>query len=156
MEPRSESPGHSVVYEASDRAGGKAHKFVSFFLDNTHYAIPAKDIAEVVTTLFPTPLPDSPPNLLGIAPHRGDILAVIRVRSGPIAKNKAIILRPTGASEMPTAFNVDRVGEVLQIHTSDIYSTTSSDPHAELETMVEGRPVLIIEPARLVGSLIQA
>lgn len=140
-------PEHSV---------GHVHKFVSFFVGETRYAIPAKDVAEVTGYLKPTPLPDSPPELLGIAPHRGDILGVIRFDSidqVQPALNKAIVLRPTGQTEMPIAFNVERLGELVAIDTSGIYLSRSESPNAELEATVEGQPVLILEPARLVGSL---
>lgn len=158
-EVRSDVADQSEVFAPQEDNVGQLHKFVSFYLGDTQYALPAKDVAEVTGHLTPTPLPDSPENLLGIASHRGDILGVVRVGeegSGrTAAKDKSVVLRPTGSVEMPIAFNVDRLGELLHINTADIYSATSPDPHAEFETMMDGRPVFIIEPARLIESLVR-
>lgn len=141
-------------------SAAQVHKFVSFYLGDTQYALPSKDVAEVTGHLTPTPLPDSPANLLGIASHRGDILAVVRLddesSGGSPTKGKSVVLRPAGSVEMPIAFNVDRLGELLHISTADIYSAASPDPHAEFETLMDGRKVLIIEPARLIESLIRS
>jgi chemotaxis signal transduction protein len=130
------------------------HKFVSFYFGETHYAIPARAVAEVTAHLSPTPLPDSPRTFLGIAPHRGDILAVVEAGTGAqaadMSKRKAIVLRPIGDRiEVPVAFNVDRIGEMLQLSASEIRTVLSSDSLADFECSVNGEPLLIIEPARI-------
>jgi len=138
----------------SPENGSVRHKFVSFFLGEKYYAMPANAVTEIVGRLTPTRLPDAPPALLGIAPLRGDILAVIDAGSDESllqnSKQKAVVLRPQAPSiELPVAFNVDRVGELLQIGEDDIRFAASEDPLATFESNVNGKPVLIIEPARI-------
>jgi chemotaxis signal transduction protein len=132
------------------------HKFVSFYSGDVHYAIPARAVAEVTNLLSPTPLPDSPQSLLGIAPHRGDILAIVETGtssvSGDPLKKKSIVLRPIGDRfELPIAFNVDRIGEMVQFAATEIRSLSTSDPLADFEGSVSGERVLIVEPARIVN-----
>ena len=130
------------------------YRFVSFYLGEKHYCIPARAVAEVIGPLDPTPLPDSPRSLTGIAPHRGDILAVVdlgvRSNNSDPAKRKAVVLRPIGEKvELAVAFNVDRMGELLQVGAAELTSSRSGDPLAEFETPAEGGPVLVIEPIRI-------
>lgn len=151
--------GHTHSTQPSDEpAGETTHKFVSFYLGERHYAMPARSVAEVTGHLTPTPLPDGPTPLAGIAPHRGDILAVIDTGigtgSGDPAKRKAVVLRPLGDKvELPVAFNVDRIGEMLQIRTTDLRHATTQDPLGELEASVNGQSVLVVDPSRIVDLL---
>ena len=141
-----------------DEASEASYKFVSFYLDDRHYAVSARSVAEVTGHLTPTPLPDSPHSLHGIAPHRGDILAIVDTgvtsRNPESDKRKAVVLRPFGdAVEMPVAFNVDRIGELLQIGACDIRAASSSDPLADFEVSKGSEKVLIVEPSRIVDLL---
>lgn len=134
------------------------HKFVSFYLGEKHYAIPARAVAEVTGLLTPTPLPDGPEPLEGIAPHRGDILAVINtgvaIGSGDPAKRKAVVLRPVrDNAELPIAFNVDRIGEMLQIRAKDLRHASSDEVLGEFEATVKGEPVLVVDPSRIADLL---
>ena len=138
--------------------GETTHKFVSFYLGEKHYAVPARAVAEVTGHLTPTPLPDSPGPLSGIAPHRGDILAIVdtgtAAASGDPAKRKAVVLRPTGDKvDLPVAFNVDRIGEMLQIRAEDLRHASSEDPLGEFEASVNGLPVLVVNPSRIIDLL---
>jgi chemotaxis signal transduction protein len=138
--------------------GDTTYKFVSFYLNDKHYALPARAVAEVTAHLTPTPLPDGPGSLLGIAPHRGDILAIVNTgisaSSGDPAKRKALVLRPIGDKvELPIAFNVDRIGEMLQIRAQDLRHTSNNDPLGEFEGSVKGEPVLVIDPSRIADLL---
>lgn len=134
------------------------HKFVSFYLGEKHYAVPARAVAEVTGHLTPTPLPDGPVPLSGIAPHRGDILAIVdtgvAIGSGDPAKRKAVILRSTGDKvELPIAFNVDRIGEMLQISAQDLRHMSSADALGEFMATVKGETVLIVDPSRIADLL---
>lgn len=138
--------------------GETTHKFVSFYLGEKHYALPARAVAEVTGYLTPTPLPDGPGPLSGIAPHRGDILAIVNTGaaagSGDPAKRKAVVLRPIDDKiELPVAFNADRIGEMLQIRAEDLRHATSDDSLGEFEASVNGLPVLVVDPSRIVNLL---
>jgi chemotaxis signal transduction protein len=138
--------------------GETTHKFVSFYLGEKHYALPARAVAEVTGHLTPTPLPDGPAPLSGIAPHRGDILAIVNTGAaagfGDPAKRKAVVLRPIGEKvELPVAFNVDRIGEMLQIRAEDLRHASSDDPLGEFEASVTGETVLVVDPSRIIDLL---
>ncbi|MDI1241374.1 MAG: chemotaxis protein CheW [bacterium] len=142
----------------SDPTVETLYKFVSFYFGETHYAVPARSVAEVTGHLMPTPLPDGPGPLSGIAPHRGDILAIVNTGvaagSGDPAKRKAVVLRPIGDKvELPIAFNVDRIGEMLQIRAEDLRHASIDDPLGEFEASVNGQPVLIVDPSRIADLL---
>ena len=140
--------------------GSVLHRFVTFYSGEIQYAIPAAAVAEVTGHLTPIALPDAPRCLSGIAPHRGDILAIVDTgtSSGRVAepaKRKTIILRPIGDKvELPVAFNVDRIGEILQIGASQIASSTAGDALAEFEVSGIDNKVLIVEPSRIVDLLL--
>ena len=139
-------------------SGDTTYKFVSFYLNEKHYALPARAVAEVTAHLTPTPLPDGPGSLSGIAPHRGDILAIVNtgisVSSTDPAKRKAVVLRPIGDKvELPIAFNVDRIGEMLQIRAQDLRHASNEDPLGEFEASVMGQPVLVVDPSRIADLL---
>jgi len=153
--PTTDEPGQTGPSGSqAPSSSGVSHKFVSFYLGEKHYATPAHSVAEVVGHLTPTRLPDAPAALLGIAPLRGDILAVVDAgaSTAPVqgSKQKAVVLRPNGrAVEVPVAFNVDRLGELLQLDPADIHYSEQGDTLAEFESTVGGKCVLIIEPARI-------
>ena len=135
------------------------HRFVTFYSGETQYAIPATAVAEITGHLTPIGLPDSPTSLSGIAPHRGDILAIVDTgtlsgRVAELAKRKTIVLRPLGDKvELPVAFNVDRIGEILQLGASQITLSTAGDALAEFEAAGLDHSVLIIDPSRIVDLL---
>lgn len=97
------------------------HKFVSFGLGSKTYCLPAELVEEVSNPLPTTRLPGTPPGVAGIAPLRGDIVAVIDLRSLLNERNltttnrsKFIISRTVG-TDMRVAFPVDRVFEMIEI-----------------------------------------
>ena len=159
--PSADGTSHGSSRNARPQDGLPGHatyKFVSFYLNEKHYALPARAVAEVTAHLTPTPLPDGPASLLGIAPHRGDILAIVKTGisggSADPAKRKAVVFRPIGEKvELPIAFNVDRIGEMLQIRAQDIRHTSTEDPLGEFEASVMGQPVLVVDPSRIADLL---
>ena len=159
--PLAEGTSHAAsgdVRSQNGPTGETTYKFVSFYLGEKHYALPARAVAEVTGYLTPTPLPDGPGPLSGIAPHRGDILAIVNTGiaagSGEPAKRKAVVLRPIGDKvELPVAINVDCIGEMLQFRAEDLRHSLSEDPLGEFEASVEGQPVLVVDPTRIVNLL---
>lgn len=153
--PAEASP-QTVVIPTLPEPATVPHKFVSFYSGDVRYAIPARAVAEVTSLLSPTPLPDSPLSLLGIASHRGDILAIVDTGTSSAAgdplKKKSIVLRPIGDRfELPIAFNVDRIGEMVQFAAMEIRNLSTSDPLADFEGSASGERVLIVEPGRIVN-----
>ena len=147
------APASPPFPDTPQESGVAAHKFVSFFLGEKQYALPAHAVAEVVGCLTPTRLPDAPPALLGIAPLRGDILAIVdtgtKTQPAQSLKRKTVVLRPGQSVELPVAFNVDQLGEILKVSAEQIRSSSEIDPLAEFETTVGDKRVLLIEPIHI-------
>jgi chemotaxis signal transduction protein len=153
--PTAEEPAPAGSPQNTSPAPGDGiHKFVSFFFGERQYAVPAHSVAEVVGHLTPTKLPDSTSALLGIAPLRGDIVAVVdpgTTRSSTVqhSKQKTVVLRPSNSVELPVAFKVDRLGEILKIAVHQIRPSTVADPLAEFESTVDDKHVLLISASRI-------
>jgi purine-binding chemotaxis protein CheW len=135
-------------------ASDQPRRFVSFFLGENQFALPAEAVEEVTIPLVPTPLPDGPPALSGIAHLRGEIVAVVDLGEKPAAvsgeKRRSVILRSLDRSiEMPIGFNVDRAGEIVQIRIEEIRYSDSADSIAPFEALVNGRKIRIVETSRL-------
>jgi chemotaxis signal transduction protein len=103
-------------------------KFVSFSLGDAIFAVRASAVAEVSHPLPVTPLPGSPKALIGIAPLRGEIVAVIDLKTlvdersqNAAPKPKTLILKANGSdSETPVAFPVDKIGEIITLPLTDV------------------------------------
>lgn len=54
---------------------------VLFVVGDVHYAISIAQVAELVSPLPVTPLPHLPPEISGVADHRGDVIPVLDMRS---------------------------------------------------------------------------
>jgi len=139
---------------APANAADQPRRFVSFFLGDEQFALPAEAVEEVTVPLIPTPLPDGPPALSGIAHLRGEIVAVIDLGENPSAvsgeKRRSVILRTLDSSiEMPIGFNVDRAGELVQIRVGEIDHSDSADSIAPFEALVSGRKIRILETSRI-------
>lgn len=135
-------------------ASDQPRRFVSFFLGEDQFALPAEAVEEVTSPLIPTPLPDGPPALSGIAHLRGEIVAIIDLggkrAQGSGEKRRSVILRTFDPSiEIPIGFNVDRAGEIVQIRMGEIGYSDSTDSIAPFEAVVGGRKIHIVEPSRL-------
>ncbi len=96
-------------------------RFVTFQLGAKTYCVPTDTVAEISHPLETTPLPLSPPSVLGICSIRGTIVAVTDLRSllgeqepGPDAKPKFIVFR-SAVADSPVAVPIDRVHDVVAI-----------------------------------------
>jgi purine-binding chemotaxis protein CheW len=53
---------------------------VGFVVGDVHYAIEISRVREIVNPLDVTPLPHTPPEVAGVADHRGEVVPVIDLR----------------------------------------------------------------------------
>lgn len=90
---------------------------VGFIVGAVHYAIDIAKVREIVNPLTITPLPHTPPEIAGVADHRGEVVPVIdlRVRFGlPAAEarrgTKWILVE---SGQHPVGLIVDAVTEVF-------------------------------------------
>jgi purine-binding chemotaxis protein CheW len=110
-------------------------RFVIFKLDDTLYAFPAVNVAEIGQLLPITPLPFVPSWFLGISHLRGDILSVVGLRelwkknTAPSPKAKILIVHSEKQS-LTVALVVDAVREMRHVTPEEIISDESQgDSH---------------------------
>jgi purine-binding chemotaxis protein CheW len=68
---------------APETAGGRdagALEFLSFRLGEETYALPLRNLDEILPLPTVSPVPFTPPHLLGVVAHRGGVLPVVDVR----------------------------------------------------------------------------
>ncbi len=101
-------------------------KFIVFFLDDALFAVPAKQVAEVVHPLPLTNLPNVPEWLLGMANLRGNIISVVNLlklwnksASSLSSKTKFIVLRSQNGAPS-VAFTVDKLSEIVTLPNDEI------------------------------------
>jgi len=162
MEDLTESPPAGEL-EWTPPPGGHAarvEKFVSFRLGAGSYAILAAAVAEVIHPLPFTPLPGMPPDLLGISPLRGEILAALNIRrilgepavGAPEPKSKQIVMKRSGGDAAPIAFTVDRVGEIVAIDVSQIRTASEARGFLIGETEIDDRVIKVIDHSKLASA----
>jgi purine-binding chemotaxis protein CheW len=116
---------------AASRPAGST-RYVTFFFGDDLYGLAAEVVAEVTHPLPISPLPHGPEFLSGIAPLRGEIVAVIDVgrilgRSAATtsARTKCVVLRKSENETQP-AFEVDRMHELVTLKNASV----NVDPRA--------------------------
>ncbi len=121
-----ESRSPAITYEGTAQPAvveprTATERFVTFQLGANTYCVPTDTVAEISHPLEVTPLPLSPPAVIGICSIRGTMIAVLDLRSllgesesGPDAKPKFIVFRSAGA-DSPIAVPIDRVHDVIGI-----------------------------------------
>jgi purine-binding chemotaxis protein CheW len=97
----------------------QAKNLVSFLVGDVRYAVEIQRVREIVNPLPVVALPHAPPEVVGVADHRGDVLPVVdlRVRFGlpgveTTRRTKWIIVRVSGRSGA-VALVVDAVTDVF-------------------------------------------
>jgi chemotaxis signal transduction protein len=103
------------------RAAQKAAaQHVVFTLAGTEYAVPIDNVLEVGRPLTPTPVPNVPEWVLGVANVRGDIVSMIDLRAflglppHPGAERRLLVVRAR-SEELAVGLVVDRVGGIRDI-----------------------------------------
>ncbi|HMO81562.1 MAG TPA: chemotaxis protein CheW [Pyrinomonadaceae bacterium] len=119
-----------------DNSSGQ--RFVTFDIGKNYYCLPADDVSEISHPLPITKLPRVSTQIAGIAPLRGEILAVVDLRqllgeerSAPTSKTKFVVLGSSGP-ECQIALPVDRIRDVAVIAPESV-----SDPK-EGQVLVAG------------------
>lgn len=140
--PTSEIPGTTqptVEEAAAKRPSGD--KYVTFFLGGSLFAVPASKVLEVTRPTTITPLPHAPQRLLGIAGVRGEVVAVIDLRSAigatsaPTSDRPKLVILNAEENETRIGFLVDAMHEIAFVAADEIgnaeheyiIGTTASD-----------------------------
>lgn len=103
----------------------EADRYISFTLGQIECCIDIDFVAEVTGQLTSTFLPNTPAAIAGIAPHRGEMIAIVGVRQlldqgqpAPGSRPKFVILNQ-GSPTARVAFEVDRIRETMEAAESD-------------------------------------
>lgn len=97
---------------------------VLFVVGDVHYAIGISQVAELVSPLPVTPLPHTPPEISGVADHRGDVIPVLDMRAHfalpqvPPSRSTRWILVHTGVRLVGLV--VDKVIDVIGTKSEDM------------------------------------
>lgn len=97
---------------------------VLFVVGDVHYAIGISQVAELVSPLPVTPLPHTPPEISGVADHRGDVIPVLDMRAHfalppvPPSRSTRWILVHTGVRLVGLV--VDKVIDVIGTKSDDM------------------------------------
>lgn len=136
-----------------------AGRYVTFELGSKRFCISASSIAEITSPLTFTFLPNSPASVAGLAPFRGEALAIIGLRellqtgeAEPNSRPKFLVLREGGMATR-LAFEIDRMLDVVDgrdCHLSE--ETDDGVVNAQL-TLNDGRICGRIDAARLYSLL---
>jgi purine-binding chemotaxis protein CheW len=146
------------------RASRRRHRhdpsksLVGCIVGDVHYAFPIARVKEIANALEVVPLPHAPPEIVGVADYRGEVVPVIdlRTRFGlPLAdrtrKSKWIVVDVAGR---PAALIVDAVTDVFGTGGTDLRPTPLLGGGDDLRgiagvTNHGGNLVFVLDTARL-------
>ncbi|MBX3289443.1 MAG: chemotaxis protein CheW [Acidobacteria bacterium] len=119
-------------------------RFVCFQLGSGSYCVPADDVAEVAHPLAVTKLPGGAAPLMGIASLRGEIVAVIDLRTmlnekPPAFSSKpkfVVVMSPGG--ECPVAMPVDGMRDMISAQPADLSAETPNSPFIKGSISMDG------------------
>jgi purine-binding chemotaxis protein CheW len=144
--------------EGIQRHRNDANKnLVGFVVGDVHYAVDIGGVREIVNPLPLTPLPHTPPEVAGVADHRGEVVPVIdlRVRFNlarrPAERGTKWILITIG--NRVVGLVVDAVTEVFGSRNDDIRPTPEVGGNSDLRGISgvarhEGKLTFVLDTAR--------
>ncbi|MBI5238332.1 MAG: chemotaxis protein CheW [Deltaproteobacteria bacterium] len=147
----------AVEPEAKADGAQKAFEAVEFVLAHERYAVASEDVREIFPIHELTPVPCTPPFVLGIINVRGQILSVIDIKKffdlpakGLTDLNKVIILR---SGEMEFGILADAIAGVRNISMGELESAlpTMNDLRAEYLTGITKDRVAVLDAKRLLS-----
>lgn len=96
---------------------------VLFVVGDVHYAIGISQVAELVSPLPVTSLPHTPPEISGVADHRGEVIPVLDMRAHfalpPVPANRSTRWILVNTGNRLVGLVVDRVIDVIGTKSED-------------------------------------
>ena len=133
---------------------------VIFRVGDNAYALPVRDVVEVLRMVALTPLPEAPPWVAGILNLRGQGLAVVDTRHrlglSPFQPSPNLVIMVVHVGERDWGMIVGDVLEVIDLSAEHLQRI---DHHAGIASLVQhvaqvqGRTVMVLDLARLLGSV---
>lgn len=126
---------------------------LGFFLDKWEYGLLIEITREIIRMVEITPIPETPPFLVGVIDLRGEIVPIVDLRRRlglePQEYNLSTPIIISDIKERTTGIIVDQVSEVLTVTKSGICQPTSEVPLPEnlLEGVLklDGRLLLLLD-----------
>lgn len=104
-------------------------KFITFVIGDSNYCINAASVAEITDPVPHSYIPNAPAALTGLAPYRGEMVAVVSVHRDRPALTKPTTARPKllvlHECEFPAraGFEIDRLLDVVSIPADQMHET---------------------------------
>ncbi|GAB4572176.1 MAG: chemotaxis protein CheW [Anaerolineae bacterium] len=117
-------------------------------LGDRQYAIPVADILEVAAMVHLTPLPESAPELLGLANRHGEVLPILDLRlclghdASPTTMNTLFVV--VRDADMMAGLVVDDIREVAQLPAETSKPPAHSGPYVKEVAILNEQPVLVL------------
>lgn len=129
--------------------------FLRFRVGIQWYAVSVRDIVEVLQMVAIDPLPDTPPDVLGVITLRNEIMSVVdlRVRFGTgttIHINTPLIALKTDIA--PLAIVVDEVDNVIEM-TEELHKAENHANYVRGITRWDDKTLLILDVIHIAQSL---
>lgn len=117
------------------------------------YAIPVGDILEVAALVEITPLPEAPPEVLGVVNRRGMIIPLLDLRlclgqpaPPPSLSTLFVVVQ---AEDLLAGLIVDDVRAVVTLPTDALKPRAKSGPYVKGMAVVDHDPLLVLNTAAL-------
>lgn len=131
-------------------------------LGDEHYALPMSAVREVVRWSAPTPIPGTPPTLLGVLHHRGAVLPLVDIRPllqlarSTVTRSTRLIVVEQGG--LTAGIVSDSVADIVQVERDAIEAPPPNLPAAQAQFVTglilhEAHPVALLNPAALFAAV---
>lgn len=148
----------ALAQETGDgREAGERVEIVEFLLAAEHYATESRHVREVFSLRDLTPLPCTPPHILGITNLRGQIIAIIDLKrffeipaKGLAEFNKVLLIQ---TDQMEVGLLADAVLGVRVLAREEVHPppTTFTGVHAEFVQGVTRDRLVVLDAAKMLA-----
>jgi chemotaxis signal transduction protein len=139
------------LLDETERIEPDAGRYVAFYFGESLYCVAAAEVAEVTHPLPVSPLPNGPASLYGISQLRGEIAAIVDLRtllgereSQSAIRTKFVVLR-SAEDDTRVAFPVDRMHEFVSFTDGGSRRQSSSNPFVAFRAAVGDSIVDVVD-----------
>ena len=111
-------------FDDEETAAQNSEKYLTFLVDNQYFALPIRDVTEIITTQTVTQMPEFPVYVKGIINLRGKIVPLVDIRlrfhkaEREYDEHTSVVV--VSIDGIDVGFIVDAVDEVLDIDNADV------------------------------------
>lgn len=130
-------------------APARTVELLTFSCAGAAYAVNASDVVEVVPLVDPTPVPGTPPAVLGVVNHRGRVLAVVDVgrllAPADQSASRVGLLVVVTAGEASFAIRADSVPELVTVEEQELSIGRLGEQQDSVVRSVTGAMVALLD-----------